>query len=209
MSWLRNDALKDYVPLFNLSTWAYAGQLVLIHRSMTKPVDIWHNFDLVSGKFEDDGRVTVVEFDNFYLFSSYCPNLGYDDNSLRRNKDFNKKLLIFVKDQRFMKKPLIWVGDMNAIYSWVDVVGSRALWERISNRGRFNKDTKKGSKKPKDNRNRMQYDNIGQPCTTRGEATRFKAVIEAGNLVDSYRLMHPIPNIKSYNDSDKLLYVKR
>jgi exonuclease III len=73
-------------------------------------------------------------------------------------------------------KPLVWLGDMNVASTWEDV-GPSPDWFRNKN-----------------GQDAIHINDRGQPGFTINEQKRFNNLLSVGNLVDAYRMIHPIPN---------------
>jgi exodeoxyribonuclease-3 len=67
-----------------------------------------------------EGRVTVAEFDSFFLVCTYVPNSGKERFGYRLN-EWDPDLRRFLKDLESRGKPVVWVGDLNVINQDIDI----------------------------------------------------------------------------------------
>ena len=91
----------------------YSGTLIY---SKTEPLSIHYGLD--NGKYNDEGRVITLEYDNFYLVNAYVPN---SQDGLKR-LDYR---MIFEDDMRnyllSLEKPVIYCGDLNVAHEAIDI----------------------------------------------------------------------------------------
>lgn len=82
--------------------------------SKTKPLSVTYRDD------SDEGRVTIAEFDKFYIINTYVPNSGRDLDRLQYRLKWDTKLqAIYLELQA--KKPVIWCGDLNVAQHPIDL----------------------------------------------------------------------------------------
>lgn len=92
----------------------YSGTLVY---SKKKPLSVTYG---IYGKYNDEGRVITLEFENFYFVCAYVPN---SQNELRR-LDYR---MIFEDDIRNyltslgQNKSVIYTGDLNVAHTEIDL----------------------------------------------------------------------------------------
>ena len=71
-------------------------------------------------KWDNEGRILVLEAKNFYLVNVYFPNANHELSRLDFKIDFNDKLLKYLK--RLEKtKPIILCGDLNVAHEEIDL----------------------------------------------------------------------------------------
>ncbi|SOV20805.1 AP endonuclease (DNA-[apurinic or apyrimidinic site] lyase), putative [Plasmodium sp. DRC-Itaito] len=179
MEQILNDDFKNYNAYFSLANIKYSGQLVLVKKSIHIE-SIRYNlfFENNAHIHHDEGRVILVEFSNFFLLSTYTPNNGFDHVKFERRRLFDEQLQKFVtiiKNEK--QKPLVWTGDLNIAPEDID----------LSHPAEFRR-MKKGN---------VPKEFIGQPGCTDFERKNFQKILNAGNLVDSYRYLQ---NIKQNED---------
>lgn len=69
---------------------------------------------------DDEGRVQVMELNNFYLVNAYFPNANHELSRLKFKIDFNDKLLVYLKGLEKCK-PLVVCGDFNVAHEEIDL----------------------------------------------------------------------------------------
>lgn len=98
-------------------------------------------------KIDDEARVMVLEYDDFYILNCYFPNSRLDASRLNYRIEFDEALVAFVSRLR-LKKPVIMCGDFNVVHKEIDadyailsdIISGRRIEERkgfenILNRG--------------------------------------------------------------------------
>ncbi|CAD2086061.1 AP endonuclease (DNA-[apurinic or apyrimidinic site] lyase), putative [Plasmodium vinckei lentum] len=174
---LKKD-FKEYNAYFSLANIKYSGQLVLVKKSIeVKSVRYNLLFDTNPNIHNDEGRIILLEFSNFYLLSTYSPNNGFDTAKFERRRLFDDRMKQFVLFMKKENKNLIWTGDLNIAPEDID----------LSHPIEFRK-MKKGN---------VPKEYIGQPGCTDAERKNFKTILKNGDLVDSYRYFE---NYKIKND---------
>jgi exodeoxyribonuclease III len=112
--------LKAKFPNYPYQYWAcsktklgYSGTSIL---SKVQPIS-WH--EGLEGHI-DEGRVTLAEFDTFFLLATYVPNSGRDRFDYRINK-WDKDLRSYIKALESKGKGVVWIGDLNVINQDIDI----------------------------------------------------------------------------------------
>lgn len=75
-------------------------------------------------KFDDEGRVQIMELPDFYLLNVYFPNANPELTRLKYKLEFNDALLKQVKKLE-KKKPVIITGDFNVAHAEIDLARSK------------------------------------------------------------------------------------
>ena len=92
----------------------YSGTLIL---SREEPINVLYGID---GKYNDEGRLIVLEFDDYYIATSYSPNaqpeLKRIDYRMQYEEDMRMYLSCLSKS-----KPLILCGDLNVAHNEIDL----------------------------------------------------------------------------------------
>jgi exonuclease III len=205
----------NYRPYWSLADNKYAGTALLVRRDVTPPTSIRYSLDNMdtppSTIHHVEGRVILASFDDFDLLGTYVPNNGVTEISFGRRREWDAEMGTFLRarQQRMSSmasssssnsssssstpsttataaaatttttttiKPLVLLGDMNVASTWEDV-GPSPNWFRNKN-----------------GQDAIHINDRGQPGFTINEQKRFNNLLEIGNLVDAYRLVHPIPN---------------
>lgn len=114
----------EYTTYNNICTVknGYAGVSVLVHdriKDRIQNISYPNVLENVEG-FEEygDGRLVVIEFDNFYLINAYVVNSG--KKQLARI-EFDNAMIDFING---LEKPPIYCGDMNVCATHLDYWGN-------------------------------------------------------------------------------------
>ena len=108
---------EGYTPYWTVSKVkkGYSGTAILTKR---KPLSV--HYGLIDGKYDEEGRATTLEFENFYYVTLYVPNSGEELKRLDFRMQFEKDLreyLTLLKN----KKPVIVTGDLNVAHNEIDL----------------------------------------------------------------------------------------
>jgi exodeoxyribonuclease III len=93
----------------------YSG--VAVHCKL-KPLDVVHGMG--EARFDSEGRVLTLEFDDFYLSNVYFPNAGHGLKRLSYKLDFNRAFSDFALSLA-KKKSLVVCGDFNVAHKAIDL----------------------------------------------------------------------------------------
>lgn len=97
----------------------YSGTLVY---TKVEPLNVFYGID---GKYNDEGRIITVEYDNFYLVNAYVPNSGEGlkrlDYRMQFEEDIKEYLISLDK-----LKPIIYCGDLNVAHEEIDIKNPKA-----------------------------------------------------------------------------------
>lgn len=105
----------DYYWTVSKVKKGYSGTAVL---TKFKPLSV--HYGLIDGKYDDEGRATTLEFENFYFVTLYVPNSGEGLKRLSFRMQFESDLRDYLKE--LMKnKPVIVTGDMNVSHNEIDL----------------------------------------------------------------------------------------
>lgn len=109
--------LEGYEPYWTVSKTkkGYAGTGVL---TRVKPLSVHFGFE--NGEYDDEGRVTTLEFEKFYYVTLYVPNSGEELKRLDYRMVFEEKLREYLKSL-MAKKPIIVTGDLNVAHNNIDL----------------------------------------------------------------------------------------
>ena len=72
-------------------------------------------------KFDDEGRVQILEFKDFYLLNCYYPNSQEERARLEFKLEFNEEILKFCNKVRKKGKGVIVQGDLNVAHTEIDL----------------------------------------------------------------------------------------
>ena len=93
----------------------YSGAAVY---SKTQPISV--HFGLEDGKYDDEGRVITLEFENFYLICAYVPNAGEGLKRLDFRMEYEADLRNYITKLDKIK-PVIYTGDLNVAHEELDI----------------------------------------------------------------------------------------
>lgn len=113
-------AIKSQLSEFPYQYWScsrtklgYSGTAIL---SKTEPIS-WS--EGLKGHPEE-GRLTLAEFDTFYVLCTYVPNSGKDRFDYRLTS-WDPDITTYISDLRSKGKDVIWLGDLNVINQDIDI----------------------------------------------------------------------------------------
>ena len=97
----------------------YSGTLVY---SKKQPLNVIYG---VNGKYNDEGRVITLEFENFYFVCAYVPNAqdGLKRIDYRMEYEDDIRAYLIELDS---KKPVIYTGDLNVARNELDLKNPKA-----------------------------------------------------------------------------------
>ena len=115
--------MKEKIKGYKYRYWSpclvkkgYSGTAIFSKR---KPMSVSYGFG--EDNKDEEGRVIVLEYEQFYLLHVYCPNSGRELKRLDyRVNDWDKKLSMFVSKLN-KSKPTIVTGDMNVAHNDIDI----------------------------------------------------------------------------------------
>lgn len=87
--------------------------------SKMKPLSVKKGFGIE--RFDNEGRVLITEYPNFYLFNIYFPNGKKDDIRLNYKLDFYDTFLGYVDNLVAEGKNIIVCGDFNTAHKEIDL----------------------------------------------------------------------------------------
>jgi exodeoxyribonuclease-3 len=74
---------------------------------------------------DEEGRIVMLEFDDFYFFNVYFPNGGRGQGRVDYKLRFYARLLKLMQDFR-KKKPIVLCGDLNTAHKEIDLANPKA-----------------------------------------------------------------------------------
>lgn len=112
--------LSGYKALWNPSKKkGYAGTGIYTRRRPLKIIK-----SIGDKKFDDEGRLLILEFEKFYFINIYLPHSGRNLQNLDKKLKFNKLLAQYSKYLQ-SKKPLIIGGDFNVAHREIDLANPK------------------------------------------------------------------------------------
>lgn len=109
--------IEGYTPYWTVSKVkkGYSGTAILTKR---EPLSV--HYGLLDGKYDEEGRATTLEFENFYYVTLYVPNSGEELKRLDFRMQFEKDLRDYLTLLK-SKKPVIVTGDLNVAHNDIDL----------------------------------------------------------------------------------------
>ncbi len=93
----------------------YSGTCIYTRVSPTMAIS---NFG--ESLLDEEGRIVMLEFDQFYLFNVYFPNGGRGQERIDYKLRFYDRFLSLMQDFR-KKKPVVFCGDVNTAHREIDL----------------------------------------------------------------------------------------
>lgn len=104
---LPKNFLSNYNHYHSIHARAgYAGSSIFIKKELKQPINIFNDYN----EGNESGRLCILEFDNYYLISSYSPNSGQNLEKLDRRIEWENGLTKYLSQ---LTKPIILCGDLN------------------------------------------------------------------------------------------------
>jgi exodeoxyribonuclease III len=104
----------------------YSGVTIL---SREEPLNLFN--DIGIPEHDQEGRVIVAEFNDFYLLNVYVPNSGEELARLAYRQSWDADFLAYCQ-QLQAKKPLIAGGDFNVAHREIDIARPKANYNKSS-----------------------------------------------------------------------------
>ena len=92
----------------------YAGTLVY---SKIKPQSVFYG---IHGKYNDEGRVITLEFENFFFVCAYVPNSQEELKRLDYRMIFEDDMREYLCELK-AQKPVVYTGDLNVAHNEIDL----------------------------------------------------------------------------------------
>ncbi len=99
----------------------YSGVAVY---TRTKPRKV--SYSLSISRFDEEGRVIILDFEGYLLLNVYFPNGGASPERLDYKMDFYDHFLRFINDLRDEGKKIIFCGDVNTAHKEIDLARPKA-----------------------------------------------------------------------------------
>ncbi len=104
----------------------YSGTAIL---SKTPPVNV--TYDMGIEAHDQEGRVIVAEFENFFLITVYVPNSGEGLKRLDYREQWESDFLKYVNTLNKIK-PVIISGDLNVAHQELDIARAKENYNKSS-----------------------------------------------------------------------------
>ena len=111
----------------------YSGTLIY---TKEKPINVIYG---INDKYNDEGRIITLEYNNFYLVNCYVPNSQDGLKRIDYRMVFEDDLRTYLKS---LNKPVIYCGDLNVAHNPIDLKNPKANEQNagysIQERTKFN-----------------------------------------------------------------------
>ena len=97
----------------------YSGTLIY---TKIKPLNVIYG---INGKYNDEGRIITLEFDNYYFVTAYVPNSGEELKRLDYRMIFEDDMKEYLISLDKIK-PVIYTGDLNVAHNEIDIKNPKA-----------------------------------------------------------------------------------
>ncbi len=114
-------ALDDILPSYPYQYYSYAdkkGYSGTAIYALNKPISV--SYGLRDDRFNHEGRVITLEYENFYFLNVYVPNSQSELRRLSFRLEFDEALREYITELR-ARKGVIVTGDMNVARSPIDL----------------------------------------------------------------------------------------
>ncbi|CAH2058530.1 unnamed protein product [Thlaspi arvense] len=102
----------------SVSKLGYSGTAII---SRIKPLSVRYGTGQSGSDHDMEGRIVTVEFDSFYLISTYVPNSGDGLKRLSyRIEEWDRALSNYIKELE-KSKPVVLTGDLNCAHEEIDI----------------------------------------------------------------------------------------
>lgn len=103
----------------------YSGTAMLIKEAVIRKTKSFKIKNAIGiDRFDHEGRLQILELDNFFLLNLYFPNSNHELSRLSYKLDFNEALLKYLK-KLDKSKPVIITGDFNVAHQPIDLARPR------------------------------------------------------------------------------------
>ncbi len=102
----------------------YSGTAIITRK---KPLSVFYNIGIA--EHDNEGRVTGVEFEDFYLLTAYIPNSGSELLRLGYRQTWDQAFLNYLKNLE-KTKPVIVCGDFNVAHKEIDLARPKANYNK-------------------------------------------------------------------------------
>ncbi len=130
------QAFQREEPMINInnyeSYWSYSslkkGYSGVAVYSRLKPLDVKNGIGI--SKYDDEGRILELEFNNFVFFNVYFPNGQMSEERLQYKLDFYNDFFAYTDELKAKGKSLIITGDFNTAHNEIDLKHPKANKDR-------------------------------------------------------------------------------
>lgn len=120
-----NNNLKNITGYYSYFSFAerkgYSGTAIY---TKIKPISIAHGIGIY--KFDSEGRILILEFQNFIILNIYFPNGQMSHERLEYKMDFYNAILNYCNTLVSNGKELIICGDYNTAHTEMDIKNAKS-----------------------------------------------------------------------------------
>ena len=91
----------------------YSGVAVFAKK---EPLSV--HYGLLNGKYDEEGRVITLEYENYYFVAAYVPNSGDGLKRLSFRMEYEEDLKAYFAS---LNKPIVYCGDLNVAHKPIDL----------------------------------------------------------------------------------------
>ena len=95
----------------------YSGTAIFVRKTMGEPLSVAYGID---GAHNDEGRVIILEYPEFYLICCYVPNAKDGLARIDYRCEFEDAMRAYMAALD-KKKPVIYCGDLNVAHNEIDL----------------------------------------------------------------------------------------
>jgi exodeoxyribonuclease-3 len=110
------------------SYWSHAavkkGYSGVVTYTRIKPKHVKHGIGVP--KYDDEGRIVEMDFDDFIFFNVYFPNGQMSEERLQYKLDFYEDFFNYADDYKRQGRSLIITGDYNTAHNEIDLKNPKA-----------------------------------------------------------------------------------
>ncbi len=119
--------IKGYESFWSYSTVKKGYSGVAVYTRL-KPLSVKHGIGIE--RFDQEGRILELEFENFTLFNVYFPNGQKDEERLQYKTDFYIEFFKYTDALKKKGKHVIITGDFNIAHNEIDLKNPKANQNR-------------------------------------------------------------------------------
>ena len=97
----------------------YSGTIIYAKK---QPISVSYG---INGKYNDEGRVITLEYDNFYFVNSYVPNAQEKLKRIDYREEYEDDMRAYLTELD-KSKPVIYCGDLNVARCELDIKNPKA-----------------------------------------------------------------------------------
>lgn len=98
----------------------YSGTATWIKKSLAKKI-VNYTPGIGMPEFDNEGRVQIFEFNDFFYLGAYFPNSQAERARLKYKIEFCDEVLAFTKKAHKKGKPVVLCGDWNIAHTEIDI----------------------------------------------------------------------------------------